>query len=477
MVEYALIAASVAFVAVAGWSVLRDHEVAYFGSLPVQATPASAPGALLHPTAIEPPNCTSNRLLLGEKLNCSFPRVFDVLSNPADRSAPLGTITWFIDGVPIPDGTCALQALTADSSTCGTGLMPLTLANASLADNWHQVWAAYTSPTTNHLPSTGSQFRLFIQRWQLFPGFGSHLCSNLVTGQLDRVEIGHPITCSARIVDLAPELPNTEGFTWEASGNRGRGVFTCATNGDLSLLWNKGCAPAATWTCDPRATDCTVVYHRLNDSDGPIGVQTDTVRIVGHGLDKTMPVRIELPVAHGSAIWARCEQMPTGTFQVQARQTTFVATETGEVKNTSLSCTAYVVDVDPNSALDCTQAPLACSAPGANPDANTAFAPLGNVTWDSPALQAPQSCPLKEESLTSVPLAQVQGVAPGQVDSVASCSVLLTFQSSNPGGSSGGSSNTGEGNGEDVILTVTYTGSSQHTGSPYQVHLRLLSVH
>jgi hypothetical protein len=194
-------------------------------------------------------------------------------------------------------------------------------------------------------------------------------------------------------------------------------------------------------------------------------------------LDKTMPVRIELPVAHGSAIWARCEQMPTGTFQVQARQTTFVATETGEVKNTSLSCTAYVVDVDPNSALDCTQAPLACSAPGANPDANTAFAPLGNVTWDSPALQAPQSCPLKEESLTSVPLAQVQGVAPGQVDSVASCSVLLTFQSSNPGGSSGGSSNTGEGNGEDVILTVTYTGSSQHTGSPYQVHLRLLSVH
>src|SRR5437764_68138 len=80
MVEYALIAASVAFVAVAGWSVLRDHEIEYFGGLPMQPAPPSAPGALLHPTRIDPTNCTPNPLQFGQKLVCSVPHVFDLLS-------------------------------------------------------------------------------------------------------------------------------------------------------------------------------------------------------------------------------------------------------------------------------------------------------------------------------------------------------------------------------------------------------------
>lgn len=468
MVEYALIAASVAFVAVAGWSVLRDHEVEYFSALPMQPTPPSAPGALLHPTAIEATNCTPNPLQFGQHLVCSVPRVFDTLSNPADRSSPLGTITWFMDGTPIAGGACALTPLAADSSTCAGMLsMSLTLSDPNLADSTHQVWAAYTQPTTNHLPSTGASFSLFIQRWLLVPGFGTNLCANSINGQPDSVEVGHPITCSARLIDLAPELGNSQGLTWEAStAGQGRGVFTCATTGDLSLLWNNACAPATTWTCAPAVTDCTVVYHRLNNVGSPIGAQNDTLHVHGHGLDLIANLRVTVPAAHGSATWATCERTPTGSFQVQARQTKFAATTSKSLTENSVTCTAYVVDVDPNSALDCTQSPLACSPPGTNPDANTAFAPLGNITWTSPALRAPGTCQLTELSLTLVPLAQAQGLAPGQVNSVSSCSVVLGLVGV-------GNNNEGPGNGQDAVLTVTYNDSSQHNGSTYEFQLRL----
>jgi hypothetical protein len=483
MVEYALIAASVAFVAVAGWSVLRDHEVAYFGSLPVQATPASAPGALLHPTAIEPTTCRLSPpsvLLFGDPLDCNVPRVFDTLSNPADRSAPLGTITWFIDGDPI--GACALATLTAESSTCQQGRISLSVTDTRLADHPHQVWAAYTAPTSNHLPSTGSQFSLFIQRWLLSPKFGAYLCQNLVTGGADTVEEGHPITCAVHVIDLTTRVPSAgTSVHWSADNSapsNGLGLFTCASGGDPALfgitLWNPACSPRGTIDCVTDTNgECSVIYHRLNNAISRIGLpQPDTLTVWVSRPTLTRAVTVTGAAPHPIAMWQQCA--PTAgnaniqDHQVVERKARFSASGTIEVQGTtvSLRCTVFVIDADSNIVLDCVgPSSPACSSPGTNPDAYAAFPPIGNVTWTSSSLAGSKTCQLSSIDVQALPFATpAPAQAPGQIASAASCPpVDITL--------AGSGTNLGDGNSDQAVLTVRYSGPT-HRPSSFDVQVQ-----
>src|SRR5438067_5911235 len=94
LVEYGVIAASVAFVGVAGFNALSGAQKAYLTDFPKNEPVPSAPGALLHLTSVDTPVCTpATPTKIATPIFCTA-SVHDMFSNPTDRNPPWGTIDW-----------------------------------------------------------------------------------------------------------------------------------------------------------------------------------------------------------------------------------------------------------------------------------------------------------------------------------------------------------------------------------------------
>src|SRR5437870_4223768 len=150
LVEYGVIAASMAFVGVAGFNALSGAQKAYLTEFPKNGDVPAAPGALLHPVQLDPLACNPPTVTLNSPITCNVPNVYDNFNNPTDRNPPLGYLDFYLDG-NIWISACALAAKTSTSSACGISTLSWTPTDAALATGTpHSIQVKYEMETSNH---------------------------------------------------------------------------------------------------------------------------------------------------------------------------------------------------------------------------------------------------------------------------------------------------------------------------------------
>jgi hypothetical protein len=422
LVEYGLIALTVAIVGATGLNILTTAQKNYFTDLPMNPPAPSAPGALLHPTSVDAPQCSpSPNVALGSPIVCAAPTVHDIFSNASDRKPPWGTITLHLDADPTPLATCILPHATSGSQNVCASTLTWTPTDAALAGTTHTLSLKYgfgagyvpgypplPDPESNHVSSASTSFSITFLRYQFngVPQCGSG--SN-------QVEVGSPISCSAAVYDLTTMGPAVNvPVTWAAIDDPGNGTGTallsCSTGGITanfaSMIWNNpptpSCQPAGTLTCTTNSAGvCSVIFRRVRTLMGaaPLtaGYQDLTVSVVNGG-----------SLTSGTAAWPshaisitnaasphktlaslRCTSsgsspnvtvQPPGTTVFNAHAALVWTSDVTIVGNTgSVSCNPTVIDIDPAPALDCYAASPWCDIGAANPDQHDSHAPVGTV--------------------------------------------------------------------------------------------------
>jgi hypothetical protein len=413
LVEYGLVAATVAFVGVASLGFLTSRQKEYLSGLPLDPPAPSAPGALLHPTSVIPPSCVPpSPVVVGTPITCAAPTVKDIFSNPVDQKPPWGTVRLYLDSTTTtPLGTCVLPHIASGGqNTCASTLS--WTPDPSLAGTPHQLILRYEQPESNHVGSTSSPASItFLPQLEFVP---TPQCDNpfFPKFQVNWVEIGHPLICVVNVKNAATHLPlSGVDITWTADVLASTGVplLSCYTGGDpalfASLVWDSpptpACAPSSTLTCTTDASGrCRVVYRRLRDltgtaMSGPVGAHSLALTafsglVPGPAVSLTVspPGVGETPPnptpEHPSLTFVRCLDT-AGVVQttMNVRKGHFPVTDHINVASgTTLTCSATVIDLDANPALDCdSSSPWSCSG---NPDTMDAHAPLGTILWDWP---------------------------------------------------------------------------------------------
>ncbi len=287
LVEYGLIAATVALVGAAGLNALTTAQKNYFTDLPMNPPAPSAPGALLHPTNVDAPVCPqAPTVAIGQPIVCNAPVVRDTFSNASGRNPPWGTITLHMDTDPTVLATCILGHPPSGSlNTCGSNLS-WTPTDTSLAGSthtlslWYGLGRGYVpgypplpDPESNHVASISSSLSITFLQYQFN---GVPQCQN-GSGN-NHVEVGSPIRCTAAIYDTStmgpPSVP--VAVTWTAVNDPGNGTgspyLSCSTGGNVanfgSMIWSNpatpACSPGSTLTCMTDASGaCSVVFRRV----------------------------------------------------------------------------------------------------------------------------------------------------------------------------------------------------------------------
>jgi hypothetical protein len=278
LVEWSLMAASLAFVGVVGFNAVATGEHDYLANLPTNPVAPSAPGSLMHPTAVTIGSGCPSTSKLGVTITCTA-TVTDMYGNPADLNPPWGTINWYLTAVGQPAGppiySCWLPHLTTGSTnTCTMTWMPTSSTNATGS---YTLLAKYEAPESNHYPSQSSLGLLLTANLMWTTG-----CVNDLLGgspPATSVEIGHPLRCTVTLADGSAgagfvTVPKNTQIDW-SSANYAGGTpnFTCATTsvvGGVLQTAGQPCNNAGTsYSCltDSGGT-CSVVYRHLYDSSG-----------------------------------------------------------------------------------------------------------------------------------------------------------------------------------------------------------------
>ncbi|HLZ30581.1 MAG TPA: hypothetical protein VKV73_24965 [Chloroflexota bacterium] len=318
MVEYALITACLAIVGIAGFNALAEAQRGYLANFPVNQAPPTAPGALLHPTSIDPPSCLQNGLplanpvLLGAPITCTT-TVHDTYSNPYERDPPQGTIDWLLDGAQIPSSSppCNVVALpavppypaadsrcTAPAFTWTPGASPGPTP-AALISGSHTLVAKFGRSCLNPPNTCGdptnellTSFHLTSSTAPISLTFSANIgwtvaCKNEITTETFplpiHAELGQPVTCTATVNDnntgTPVPVPNGTAVQWStvnggAGPDAGVGIFTCSSPYDIRndavncpqpQLVMSGTASFTCYTVGATGT-CAVVYRRIYDS-------------------------------------------------------------------------------------------------------------------------------------------------------------------------------------------------------------------
>lgn len=472
LIEYAAITAAVALVGVAGLSAITQAQKGYFEGLPLTPAAPSAPGALLHPTRVDPPDCLPNPVALSTTLTCSAPRVYDVFSNASDRNPPWGVLVLRLDGDATSYASCTLPRIaTGDQNTC-SGPVTWTPSNPAWAATTRMLFWSYESPASNHVPSTSPGASIgFLPLLQFNP---APYCS--VEGQptTNSVAYGWPITCVANVVDVsasgapAPNVPVTFEVMPGASGN-GSPTLTCATGEYssaglrshnissilLSTIYSTGgaCTPSSTLTCAtsdgssaylPPIGECHVIYRRLRSAGlaTAIGPGYDDIQV---GLPGLPPVHIggaghsvnvqTLTTPNPAQSWMNCSAPPgnvtvttdTG-YAINVGYGTFSTTTGIRVSGRTgqVNCQPVVADVSESTATVCVNSPPDCQT---DPDRHHAFSPVGQIywLWDGNSMSVPGPCELRTLSPFSTQ-------APSGTPFASDCGALIRISlSGNPG--------------------------------------------
>ena len=225
LVEYGLIVASVAFVGAVAFNALADAQKDYLQEFPKNATPPSAPGALIHPTSVDPATCMPNPWTLGAPLSCTDPGVVrDTFSNPTDRNPPWGILRWYIGTTPI--GSCTLPSTPTGTFNQCTPSPPIAPPNiVAWAGTTQPVTVHYESPASNHIVSSSPLTTCPAPPPLPLPGGWPPTCLYILPqlafasalpedppacfrdGQAHTANtqaVGKPLTCTAKVVNLEP---------------------------------------------------------------------------------------------------------------------------------------------------------------------------------------------------------------------------------------------------------------------------------
>jgi hypothetical protein len=120
----------------------------------------------------------------------------------------------------------------------------------------------------------------------------------------------------------------------------------------------------------------------------------------------------------------------------------------------TITCTATVIDMDGNAALDCSAGPPAlCTSGKGDPDRYDAHAPVGSVTWKLSGTPMSAACVLNRVDM-------LPPQAPNQTPYAAQCT--LTFTVTHPS------------EGADFLLDAVYSGGSPPTHqNGINIHTRI----
>jgi hypothetical protein len=497
VVEYGLIAASLAFVGAVGFNALAGNEKTYLQNFPKNGPVPAAPGSLLHPTQISALTCSSPswpNVVINDTITCNTPTVTDVFSNPSDLHSPGGVINYYRSASPpVVVASCTLAPVTGSTSRCPSASVAWAVTDASLADGSGRTLVAQyevVGPTaTNHLGAATNTVSFIVEPLLKFtaaaPGFGvpppapphgflnpnTDYCINYDTSLSDmpnNVEVGHPLLCTVQVTDL------THGgwyagqpVTWKAnSGSGNQDFLSCNTASGTNLapmftLNQCPASPSLQCTTDTNGK-CSVVYRRLNTPSAKVVdaiTTTSTLTISALGQSATNPaVNVHAAAPHNATVLINCgaPKTPNVTFpppgSAALRQAIFNVTSAVNVHipPASVTCTATAIDTDANTALDCYAGPPAGCVVKTNPDQHNAHPPVGQITWTwGGQVGPPPTCWLFQ-------VGNFAGYqAPGQTPFASSCQNTLNFS---PGG--------------DTTLTASYSGPT-HSAMPSQIPLDL----
>jgi len=477
LVEYAAIAASLAFIGVVGFNSLADAEKGYLQNFPKNGVVPSVPGELLHFTQMDAVSCAPTTVQLNSPITCNNPTVYDIHFPAADRNPPLGMLNFYLDGtVLIPSMSCSLVPKTASTSGCPSATITYTPTNPALATGAARTFVvSYEQQTSNHLGASVTSSAFSIVNWAFIP---APVCVNEggTFPMPNWVEVGHPITCTATLVNSVTStgVPNID-LTWSiASGGSGNGVpyLTCWTGGNSALFGGltgmlygssvpaqNPCAmssgPSATLRCLTDSNgQCKIVYRRIRQQ--PFATPSGTELQAGPEFLAVTPTFLPIPSPSPAAIavqdtksgrphpawtWVTCSagsntsvkapvSFPLNVASFQSTPEIQVIGPMGTVG--TVSCAPIVVDSElDNAALSCTSTPATCYAPSLDPDRFGANAPVGTIGWEMSATgsanalsactlsrrdtlvpQAPQQAPFASDC-PSVNVQLTNSVAPG----------------------------------------------------------------
>jgi Flp pilus assembly pilin Flp len=430
MLEYGLIAAAVAFVALVGFNALGAAQQAYWTGVSANLNPPPpGQGNFIHPTStvISGSGCVSGTTFyVNQQLSCTA-TITDVFTSGANT--PLGTLTWTLDGAPFRT-PCTMTNYTANPFwTC-----PLTYTWPVAAVGTHVLSASYT-PSDNHAPSVQAPPGLTFIILGLNFNF---TCNNPWNQSLGTappaasisVAVGEPLFCTLTVTDNLGN-PGPTGLAVNVTAAPGAGIpyFACYTDDDPTSAGQHsaadatmqsgvsnagGCMPTKgqPYTCqivaatgglcandysstsvwsgaNCPAPTCSFVYRRNYDDTGSYSssdVLTATAPSLGLS-NQSAPISISLrsmgPVATVAVL--QCDKTSTyvtGTGSIGVRGVS-VSSDVQLTKNQDnplqIACSTAVVDAGRNTAFDY---PM-CVPPldlHCDIDAEQAHSPLGQVT-------------------------------------------------------------------------------------------------
>jgi hypothetical protein len=438
LVEYGLITACLAFVGLAGFNALAGAQKNYLQEFPKNAPVPAAPGSLLHATAVDDPDCTPlTPTKVGVQIQCHS-TVTDEFNDPAsDRKRPWGTINFYLDNSSLVVASCTLPNLPPSSGFTNDCTANWTPTGSGMVGS-HILRAKFDNPTSNHLASIPSaalslQFIPNLQ-WTV-------ACPNQIEPlPVGVTEIGHPLKCTATVKDLASgtptSLPLNSPITWSTDNGAvpGVGMFTCTSPYNIWTDSANCPSPAplvplgtASFSCFTDASSsCSVVYRRIFDSMGGGGGTTPPLSLTtsAGGPPYIAYVQILPPQygAHGTHAVAVCNSAdanvtmrtdPITTPSVSFGNAEFQSTFGMDVKGTmgtQITCTATVLDGDPNPA-----------ATSGDPNLGDAYPPRGTVTFKFDGASK-ATCSLQRVDFAAAPTQQ----APGQAPFMSTCSTMTT---------------------------------------------------
>jgi hypothetical protein len=394
-----MVAAAVAFVGVASLHAVTSAQKSYFTGLPLDPPAPSAPGALLHPVSVDAVSCSPNPWMLGTPLTCSNPTVHDIFSNASDRNPPLGALDWYLGTTLI--ATCSLAPTSRSESTCTPpSFGPPT--DSALANTTQHVTVVYENASSNHFaPAPSPQFALAIFFHLQFTAPATKCVNPFTQFPPDNVEIGHPTVCTATVFNLTQGQPAVgEPVMWTAdrASMTGEPFLSChaSTANYAQMIWNNpSCAPGPQLTCiTDNSGQCQIVYRRLRDltgntETGPVGLHSLQLSAAGGAATFATDVQVITPATHPhpSTTLISCTGAASASINpstIPIRKGRFRTNASIDVAGptATLTCSAVVIDTDPNAAMDCDSvSPWSCSG---NVDQYDAHAPLGTITWDWP---------------------------------------------------------------------------------------------
>ncbi len=470
LVEYSLMTVCVAFVSLAGFHALTTAQRAYLTDLPVIAPTPGVPGAILHPTLIDTPQCTPiGPVIVGSTVTCTT-TVRDTFSTASDRNPPWGWVEWQLDGNPISYCRLAHLSSGATNNTCPLTYQP---AGAAMVGP-HTITARYgmSSPPppapppptqlleSNHIATASAPYTLNVLPNIQF----TSACVNDVIGGT-AAEIGHPIRCNVIVRDGSSgtyvNVPDGTPVTWttaNGNGTAGVGIFTCAIPAppypgpggynsvshtavpdvytDHTACPQPIIAPigSVSFTCVTTGGQCSVLYRRLYDNGyGGVGPTPPLVLgAMGSTYSFALPNVTYSGQLHQTQGTVVCTSGQGGVnvfnSPVTFRNATFPSTQSidvhggvvGGTGSVPLTCTAAVWDVRSSPVFDYGVP----SAPGntSNPNFGDAYPPMGPVSFRQNATPV-GNCTLMRVDMVSLP---APGQATGQAPFLSTCDFNLT---------------------------------------------------